>query len=125
MSAEDLPQERRLHVLFSGIGESGSSLSSSSRGSGVEDRAGGATEESVSLFGSGIGTEVPGAVVVLAIGFSRGSSGVGIGGCFDGSLGVSSSVECLPVVHGGMVKNSSNVRTRGLQHFQPEIESDI
>jgi hypothetical protein len=32
---------------------------------------------------------------------------------------VSSTVECLPVVHGGMVKNSSNVRTRVLQHFQP------
>ncbi len=28
-------------------------------------------------------------------------------------------VLCLPVVHGGMVRNSSKVRTRGLQHFQP------
>ena len=31
-----------------------------------------------------------------------------------------STVECLPVVHGGMDKNSSKVRTRGLQQFQPE-----
>ncbi len=30
-----------------------------------------------------------------------------------------SVVECLPVVHGGIDRNSSNVRTRGLQHFQP------
>ena len=27
--------------------------------------------------------------------------------------------ECLPVVQGGMVRNSSKVRTRGLQHCQP------
>lgn len=33
--------------------------------------------------------------------------------------GVSSVVECLPVVQGGIERNSSNVRTRGLQHFQP------
>jgi hypothetical protein len=30
-----------------------------------------------------------------------------------------SVVECLPVVHGGIDRNSSKVRTRGLQHFQP------
>jgi hypothetical protein len=30
-----------------------------------------------------------------------------------------SVVECLPVVQGGIDKNSSKVRTRGLQHFQP------
>ena len=41
------------------------------------------------------------------------SDGVGLG------AGVSSTVECLPVVQGGMERNSSNVRTRGLQHFQP------
>jgi hypothetical protein len=34
-------------------------------------------------------------------------------------VGGRSVVECLPVVHGGMERNSSNVRTRGLQHFQP------
>jgi hypothetical protein len=28
-------------------------------------------------------------------------------------------VECLPVVQGGIARNSSKVRTRGLQHFQP------
>jgi hypothetical protein len=30
-------------------------------------------------------------------------------------------VLCLPVVHGGMERNSSKVRTRGLQHFQPGL----
>ena len=30
-----------------------------------------------------------------------------------------SVVECFPVVQGGMERNSSKVRTRGLQHFQP------
>ena len=40
------------------------------------------------------------------------------GGFFVGA-GVSSTVECLPVVHGGIARNSSNVKTRGLQQFQP------
>lgn len=38
--------------------------------------------------------------------------------------GVSSTVECLPVVHGDIERNSSNVRTRGLQHFQPVSHSE-
>lgn len=42
---------------------------------------------------------------------------VGLGGC-----GVSSTVLCLPVVHGGMERNSSKVRTRGLQHAHPFCE---
>lgn len=33
--------------------------------------------------------------------------------------GFSSTVECLPVVQPGMLMNSSNVRTRGLQQSQP------
>ena len=41
-----------------------------------------------------------------------------VGGFFSGT-GVSSTMECLPVVHGGISRNSSNVKTRGLQHFQP------
>jgi hypothetical protein len=51
------------------------------------------------------------------------STGAGSGGgstTLGGSgAGVSSTVECLPVVHGGMARNSSKVKTRGLQHFQP------
>ena len=37
------------------------------------------------------------------------------------SLGVSSTVECFPVVHGGIERNSSKVKTRGLQQSQPEV----
>lgn len=39
---------------------------------------------------------------------------------FFSRVGGVSVVECLPVVHGGIARNSSNVRTRGLQHFQPD-----
>lgn len=54
----------------------------------------------------------------MVVGLFDGTGGSGDGfGC---SIGVSSIVECIPVVHGGMAKNSSNVRTRGLQHFHPE-----
>jgi hypothetical protein len=57
-----------------------------------------------------------------------GSSGVGeiesvateLGSGWDFSrAGGRSVVECLPVVQGGIDRNSSKVRTRGLQHFQP------
>jgi len=34
-------------------------------------------------------------------------------------------VLCLPVVHGGMERNSSKVRTRGLQHFQPGQREEV
>lgn len=55
----------------------------------------------------------------------RGAAGSDVAGsgvivAVEGSgAGVSSTVECLPVVHGGISRNSSKVRTRGLQHFQP------
>lgn len=57
------------------------------------------------------------AFVSIAIGFNRGSLSRGAGLGVD--AGVSSTIECLPVVHGGIVKNSSKVSTLGLQHFQP------
>jgi hypothetical protein len=44
----------------------------------------------------------------------------GTSGALAGSgAGVSSTSECVPVVQGSMARNSSKVRTRGLQHFQP------
>ena len=54
------------------------------------------------------------AVTGLAIGASSKTSP-----CFFSICGGRSVVECLPVVQGGIVRNSSKVRTRGLQHFQP------
>lgn len=43
--------------------------------------------------------------------------------CFFSIVGGRSVVECLPTVQAGMARNSSNVRTRGLQHFQPLLTS--
>lgn len=46
---------------------------------------------------------------------------LGTSGAFVGSgAGVSSTSECVPVVQGSMARNSSNVKTRGLQHFHPK-----
>lgn len=47
------------------------------------------------------------------------ASDVVAAGFLDSVVGVSSMVECLPVVQGGMTRNSSKVKTRGLQHFHP------
>ena len=41
--------------------------------------------------------------------------------CFFSICGGRSVVECLPVVQGGIERNSSKVKTRGLQHFQPGV----
>lgn len=42
------------------------------------------------------------------------------GSAWDFSIaGGRSVVECLPTVQGGIERNSSKVKTRGLQHFQP------
>lgn len=53
---------------------------------------------------------------LVSTGTGTGGASVTLGGS---GAGVSSTVECLPVVHGGISRNSSNVKTRGLQHFQP------
>lgn len=53
-------------------------------------------------------------------GMSLSANGFGLGGG-----GVSSMVECLPVVQGGIDRNSSKVRTLGLQHVHPAAQSDL
>lgn len=118
-SAEFFPHDRLLQVVLGGIGASGSSLSSSRRGSGVEGFGGGGRAPRLSFAGAAaleVDFVVPSALV--DIGFSRGASSSAFTS-FAASAGVSSTVECLPVVHGGIFRNSSNVRTRGLQHFHP------
>lgn len=97
------PHPFRRHVALAGISRSGSSES----GSGVG--AGG--------VGGGMAGEMAersGTLVWTGAGSGGGSATLGGSGA-----GVSSTVECLPVVHGGMARNSSKVKTRGLQHFQP------
>lgn len=123
VSAELLPHERLLHVVFGGMGASGSSLSSSNRGSGVDGRSGGAIDESVSLVvAEGLAVVLSDSFdtgpLLIAIGFSLGPSSSTFL-AFAAAVGVSSTVECLPVVQGGIDRNSSKVRTRGLQHIQP------
>jgi hypothetical protein len=105
---------RLLHVALAGMSSDGSSDS---------DSAGGAGER----VGVGAWTAVCGARVPLAIDDEIGLGGGGEG-CIssDGAgggvgVGVSSTMECFPAVQGGMARNSSKVRTRGLQHFHPEV----
>jgi len=62
-------------------------------------------------------------VGLTAMGFVAGLSPAG-SGCSAGP-GVSSTVECLPVVQGGMARNSSKVRKRGLQHFHPRSRVSV
>lgn len=100
------PQVFRRHVALAGISNEGSSESGSS-GAGF----------------AGVGVAMAGEIAGRSGRVVFVSAGVGAGGssvAFLGSgAGVSSTVECLPVVHGGMARNSSKVKTRGLQHFQP------
>ena len=99
-----------LHVAFGGIGSEG--LSESDSGSGVTARGEGAA-----------GTACGARAARVSVGFGcligMGASVSSVAGSAFSGAGVSSTVECLPVVHGGISRNSSNVRTRGLQHFQP------
>lgn len=98
------------HAVFGGIGSEG--LSESDSGSGVAARGDGTAG---TACGNLLGARVSAGCVCL--------TGTGAGASFAGTsfsgAGVSSTVECLPVVQGEISRNSSNVRTRGLQHFQP------
>ena len=110
-----------LHVAPGGIEADGSSDSGS--GGGAGDRAGvGAAIGARGLEGRLVDSEP---FVATAIGFGAAGAGrLSTGGEGTGAgAGVSSTVECLPVVHGGIERNSSKVRTRGLQHFQPAVSS--
>jgi hypothetical protein len=110
-----------LHVAPGSIEADGSSDSDSRGGAG--DRVGvGAAIGARGLEGSSVDAEP---FVATAMGFGAAGSGrlFTDGEGTGRGAGVSSTVECLPVVHGGMERNSSKVRTRGLQHFQPVASS--
>lgn len=95
------------------MGVEGSSESSSSRGSGAAGTVSTGVDPTVLVGGP---CNDGWLVAAVEIGFGRTSSS---NTCGFGGGGVSSIVECLPVVQGGIDRNSSKVRTRGLQHFQP------
>lgn len=88
------------------MGREGSSSSDSGGGWGVA----GFDDDGVAWAIGRRGTAFGAAIGVASI------SALGASG-----LGVSSTVECFPVVQGGMDMNSSKVRTRGLQHSQPRF----
>ena len=110
-------QPRRRQLALGGIVAPGSSESESGR---ITTAVAGScaacgaidAEESGASLGDVIGLLVGTTAAGTAVG-----SSFGVG--FSGGLGVSSTVECLPVVHGGIERNSSKVKTRGLQQFQP------
>jgi hypothetical protein len=110
-----------LHVAPGGIEADGSSESESGGGAGDREGVGAATGIS-GLDGSSV-ESAP--FVETAIGFGGAGAGrLSFKGA-DWGTGVSSTVECLPVVHGGISRNSSKVRTRGLQHFQPAVQVNL
>jgi hypothetical protein len=118
-----LLQRLRLHVAPCGIEADGSSDSES--GGGAGDRVGvGAATGTRGLEGSSV-ESAP--FVDTEIGFGGAGAGrLSFEGADCGAgAGVSSTVECLPVVQGGISRNSSKVRTRGLQHFQPAAQVNI
>ena len=90
-------------------------------GSSESDSGGGAGEGTArgagwDAWGAGKFKKLP--LVAIRFGGGDKSSERSDGGGPSG-LGVSSTVECFPVVQGGIERNSSNVKNRGLQHFQP------
>lgn len=91
----------------------GSSSSDSGGGAGAADAWGAAC--AAGRRGAGVGRDSSSDPRLTCV--PLGTSGV----CVGSGAGVSSTSECLPVVQGVIVRNSSKVRTRGLQHFQPEV----
>lgn len=112
-------QPRRRQVVSGGTGRSGSSDSDIG---GVDGRAGGSV-----VWGTWFFEIKPEVSLVVEIALNVGFEGLRLIGFLGGArLGVSSMMECLPVVQGGMERNSSKVKTRGLQQFHPvHVESAI
>ena len=114
-------QPRRRQVALDDIVAPGSSESDSGELAGAVPGSRGAC----GAFDANDSGASLGDVIGFLAGTAAGGTAVGssFGTGFSGGLGVSSTVECLPVVHGGIERNSSNVKTRGLQQFQPVIGS--
>jgi hypothetical protein len=108
----DALQPRRRQGLSGGISRAGSSTSDSP-GVGVEDW------EGYCRGGWKMGLRGGGGVAVTVMPLGPGPE-FWPSDALEAATGVSSTVEWVPVVQGGMERNSSNVRTRGLQQFQPQ-----
>jgi hypothetical protein len=105
------PHPFLLHVIPSLSAILGSSSSDSAGGAG--DAVGLGAACAAGSRGAGAGSDSSREPRLTCV--PLGTSGV----CTGSGVGVSSTSECLPVVQGSIARNSSNVRTRGLQHFQP------
>lgn len=95
---------------------------------GGTERAGSSESDSEGAGGGGPGwaarriREVDSASEIFLVSVMGFVAGAASSRPFEGGglgAGVSSVVECLPLVQGGIERNSSKVRTRVLQHFQP------
>lgn len=102
------PHALRLHILPLGIDRDGSSSSDSGGGGGGV----------AIVCGAAIGA-LPGTGASIFDGVTTFADEPVSVPCFFSTSGGISVVLCLPVVQGGIVRNSSNVSTRGLQHFHP------
>jgi hypothetical protein len=105
------PHPFRRHVMPSLISRLGSSSSDS--GGGAGEALGFGVACAVGNRGAGAGSDSSSDPRLTWV--SLGTSGALTGS----GLGVSSTSECLPFVQGSIARNSSNVKTRGLQHSQP------
>ena len=115
--SETALQPRRRQCVSGGIGNDGSS-DSDSKSSDGEAEGLGLRAKSMSEMNLHDGLNV---IVRADTGFGVVTSVF----CSEVSAGVC-TVECSPIVHGGIDRNSSNVRTRALQHRQPlsEVNND-
>lgn len=105
LAVEATLHPRRRQVLFRGMTSEGLSASDS-----------GSVGFSGATCGAGTGARGGGTPFASTLGTLFGA----LSGLMTGAVtGVSSTVECLPFVHGSRARNSSKLRTRGLQHDQP------
>lgn len=109
-------QPFRRHVLPSGISSDGSSSSDSGGG-------GGAVGAGCGVSGARVGVVDDDDTASASL-EARELASLESGAAFFSISGGRSVVLCLPSVHGAISRNSSKVRTLGLQHFQPRIVSD-
>lgn len=105
----DCPHAFRLQVLPCGISKLESSSSDSGGGGGGVAVA----------CGADIGAREASGVASDDLEIAMAASELSV--CFFSIVGGISVVECLPMVQGGIARNSSKVKTRGLQHFHPDI----
>ena len=110
--SEDALQPRRLQVALAG---------KASKGSSESDSSAAPAEYGIAADFKGAFTPLASTGVSCATGFGVVSTSASMRELLlrGSSAGSDSVVECLPLVQGGMERNSSKVSTRVLQQLQP------